>query len=368
MRTTSITIGALALLAGCRDTATAPTPAVSAARALPGEYAAVELPALPGGSLVSASAINARGQVAGGSSSAAIPFLLHATRWTDGQPEDLGTLGGNSRALGINNRGDVVGSAGIPTSSSFVAPTAAAPAIHAVRFTDRGGMEDLGTLGGARSSASAINDNGIVVGWSDLGVFGAQRAFRWTPAAGMQDLGIFAGEWDSEAVDINNRGEIVGYSGARAILWTNTGRINDLGTLPGGSYGKARAINERGEVVGWILDDAGRYHAVLWTAGREIVDLGTLPGDVSSWAVGINNAGIVVGSSQGPAPLLARRGFAWTRGEGMRELPGLPGATNTVASDINDAGMAVGGSGPLFGEMRAVRWVRSHSPVSGRTN
>jgi probable HAF family extracellular repeat protein len=39
-------------------------------------------------------------------------------------------------------------------------------------------MTDLGTLGGANSSAEAINSDGVIVGWSQS-KSGAFRAVRW---------------------------------------------------------------------------------------------------------------------------------------------------------------------------------------------
>jgi probable HAF family extracellular repeat protein len=66
---------------------------------------------------------------------------------------DLGTLvGKTSRAYGINNHGQVVG-----TSAT------ASGAEHASLWQD-GKMTDLGTLGGDRSFAYGINDCGQVVG------------------------------------------------------------------------------------------------------------------------------------------------------------------------------------------------------------
>src|SRR5262245_19577212 len=64
---------------------------------------------------------------------------------------------------------------------------------------------DLGTLGGAASSAAAINEAGVVVGTSAL-AFGQSVAFLWTPTGGMHEFGTGV---SSSAVDINNAGQIV---------------------------------------------------------------------------------------------------------------------------------------------------------------
>src|SRR5438477_9429202 len=68
---------------------------------------------------------------------------------------DLGTLGGTaSSATAINNNGQVVGYSSLADGST-----------HAFLYS-AGAMVDLGTLGGATSSPNDINDSGVVVGSS----------------------------------------------------------------------------------------------------------------------------------------------------------------------------------------------------------
>lgn len=91
--------------------------------------------------------------------------------------------------------------------------------------------EYLGSLGGG-SSATAINNAGHVVGYSEVpgeshDDLRHQHAFLWTPLDGMVDLG--SRDTDSIAWDINDLGQIVGasrkaaggnFSGAfTAVLW-----------------------------------------------------------------------------------------------------------------------------------------------------
>src|ERR1700674_391602 len=73
--------------------------------------------------------------------------------------------------------------------------------------------------------------------------------------------------------------------------------IEDLGTLPGGVGSVARGINNRCQVVGWSGPASSFPHAFLFENGV-MVDLGTLPGDNQSNATGINNHGQIVGDSE----------------------------------------------------------------------
>ena len=67
---------------------------------------------------------------------------------------------------------------------------AAFGAQHAFIWDEANGMRDLGSLGGD-SSAVGINDSGTVVGWYVKG--SGYRGFIWTEAGGMVDLGIPGG-------------------------------------------------------------------------------------------------------------------------------------------------------------------------------
>src|SRR5690349_10949712 len=82
---------------------------------------------------------------------------------------------------------------------------------------------DLGTLGGAESTAYGINDAGQVVGGALL-ADGAEHAFLWTRELRMVDLGTLGGR-NSVATGINNRGQVVGRAQLasgdfHAFLWT----------------------------------------------------------------------------------------------------------------------------------------------------
>jgi len=77
------------------------------------------------------------------------------------------------------------------------------------------GIKSLGNLGGSWSVAFDVNDHGQVVGYSDIGN-GEYRAFYWDQENGMIELP--SGESNSIARAINNHGQIVGYNDG-PVMW-----------------------------------------------------------------------------------------------------------------------------------------------------
>ena len=212
---------------------------------------------------------------------------------------------------------------GLVVATAFAAGATAAAA---PRSTWR--VTDLGTLGGASSSAVALNDHGWVVGQADTAT-GVSHAFLWRMGK-MIDLGTLRGPFKySAALAINGRGNVIGTSAtaggkSHAFLW-RSGQMVDLGTA-GGKFASVVpvALNERGQVTGTAyagVPGVSRSRAFLWSGGH-FEELGTLGGE-SSKATAINARGEVLGTSDVGEPdangFFDQHAFLWSRGK-MRDL------------------------------------------------
>lgn len=176
------------------------------------------------------------------------------------------------------------------------------------------------------------------------------HAFLWNDGV-LKDLGVLGlrpcenvtGEcgW-SEASDINDRGQIVGFatdeSGlSRAVLWDPDDLTpRDLGF--GSTSSRANFINENGQIAG----DSYESGEAFFRDGEQVLTLGSLGG---GWTrvVGMNEAGTVAGTSVTASGDV--HGFVWTRATGMRDLGAgkfsAPGV-GSVAVAINDRGDVLG--------------------------
>jgi probable HAF family extracellular repeat protein len=343
LRTTLFTLATVAGALACRPDAPLPTESrvmlPVAPRAIVVGAGVTVLPTLGGSHQTIISDINNAGQVVGLAYTSG--NIGHAFLWTPDQGmRDLGTLGGpGSRATAVNNAGQVVGFSDLPTGPTGLR--------HAFLWTSSGGMQDLGSIGQSlgESFALDINDAGQIVGWTREVPDGALRAFLWTQGAGMQDLGSLGPNANAMASGINNAGQVVGQSGlaapssaaSHAVLWTPGQGMQDLGTL-GGSISEAVAINSAGQVVGWswASDTAPWTSAVVFTPGQGVQDLGTLAGGRSQ-AIAINDAGQVVGFSVVGSD---EHAFLWTASGGLEDISHVTGITSAVA--INNNGQVVG--------------------------
>lgn len=301
-------------------------------------YKALRLAPLAGYQYCETNGVNSHGQVVGYSSRYVNNQEEdHACLWQGSQVIDLGTLGGKrSWANAINTFGVIVGASETPETDER-----GWPVVHAFRWSS-GSMEDLGTLGGSGSWASDINEKGEIVGRSQL----PSRAWvgcRWLAGA-ITSLSPLGGNY---GIAVNDLSLIVGtlpyWNGSsvtgQAALW-NAGAITDLGTL--GPYGSSVAgINKAGSVTGSMWSDWDSAHAFLYDKNG-LHDLGTLGGP-DSHPNAINEAGQIVGSTY----LLSGQGaaFIWSNGvmRNINELIDAGSGWDLIrASGISNSGRIIG--------------------------
>jgi probable HAF family extracellular repeat protein len=282
---------------------------------------------------------------------------------------DLGTVDGPfSIAFDVNDETRVVGGTTVPGGAQ-----------HAFRWKNNK-MHDLGTLGGLNSQASGRGERAELAILSDTrdadplqedfcGLHSGQicRAARWQHGA-LTELPTLGGV-NSAALEINNRGEIVGASDDgtidtacrppqksrfQAVVWSaKAEKPQKLPPLSGDEVALALKNNDNGQVVGTSGSCANTFlggfalgpHAVLWDHGipTNLGDLGAP--DAVNVAADINNKGVVIGGASFPDG--STHPFMWTKATGMRDL----GLMSTDPSDalntpfaINDRGQMVGGS------------------------
>jgi probable HAF family extracellular repeat protein len=279
-----------------------------------------DLGSLPGGASSASNWISSNGFIAGLSQNGEIDPLIpglpevHAAIWRNGTITDLGTLregGFESIAAAVNSHGHAVGLA-INTISDPDSMVGIGFQTRAFLWQDEA-MKDLGTLGsGTDAQAILISEEGQVVGWSYInsvptnaclaGFAFVTGSFIWDKENGMRDLGSLGGTCTT-ASDLNNQGQIVGSSNLpgdlseHGFLWNN-GSFQDLGGSLGGDFLGPFAINDSGEAVGFAtLPGDTLFHAVLWKRVGHMVDLGGVGADQCSFATSINAATQVVGTS-----------------------------------------------------------------------
>lgn len=233
--------------------------------------------------------------------------------------------------------------------------------------------------GGNNGFATGANNLGEVVGWAENGVHDptcctggptCHQVLQFLPAVWdlnsgdqIHDLPLIAGDTSGAATAINDNGQIVGISGIcdqavgrhtakHAVLWEN-GTVTDIYPNPPAPWWNTpTAINQHGDVVGFAGDPAfvegDVLHAFIWTKDNGIKVLkplrGRTPQHVDSEAYGINEAGQVVGVSCDTNQLDCRA-VIWDHGTYPTDLNDFKGdysGTLLLAKDINNKGEITG--------------------------
>ena len=194
-------------------------------------------------------------------------------------------------------------------------------------------VQDLGTLGGTDSFATALNDHGTVVGTA----YDASNQFQ----AFVYENGVMnkvTNDDNGQAWGINNAGQIVGDgSGIRngnsrnAFIYDN-GVVTSVNLPP--LLGSLKDINESGISVGYsITNPGGRGFVHDNGTSTELQQLPTGFGYSLNSPVAINDHGVVIGRA-------GNAGFIYANGQ-MQCTEDTIGEGGRL-KDINNAGDIVG--------------------------
>jgi probable HAF family extracellular repeat protein len=210
----------------------------------------------------------------------------HAFLYKNGLMRDLGSLGGYSAALSINNAGDIVG-------FSAESPFGVA---HPMLYRN-GTMSAINPFGDPSNEGIAwkLNDRGVVVGEAMNGP--STNGFIYFKGA-VTNIGTFPGGRNSFAYAINSAAQVVGvadapfedrcfdYQTQQTVPCTNYvfqgflydgGVMLDLRSLVGSNSGWDVLwpfdINDRGQLTGYGLRN-GEFRAFVMTPTRAPLDSG----------------------------------------------------------------------------------------------
>lgn len=231
--------------------------------------------------------MNASGEIAGDFQFQSVTTAMRYEPGVGRVPLPVPAGSTQSIALGINDAGACVGRYSAANGASFGAV-----------WSPTNEMTILATPPGnwTYSTASGINESGVVCGAATLAVVGVdpQQAWRWTARGGYEMLPKLAGI-DALAWDINASGQVVGRADLannsyRMVIWGTDGAITNLGLVPGASQTFGVAINDAGQAVGTTN---ANNDAILYTPGVGLVKLPDF--GFKAAAYDINNAGWILG-------------------------------------------------------------------------
>lgn len=196
----------------------------------------------------------------------------------------------DTRAYGINDRGDIVG-----TYDEF--------GVHDGFLYHDGVFTTIAVPSGTLTDVFGINNSGQLVG-DYLTVGGQSRYHGFVYAGGEIHTIDVPDVFQTAATGINNRGQVVGIfdqivehsDRPPSVVQHGFLDTNDRFTVidvPGARYTDVNGINDKDEIVGAYADNTGTHGFLYYKGHFTTIDA---PGAVETHANGINDSGEIVGS------------------------------------------------------------------------
>jgi probable HAF family extracellular repeat protein len=160
--------------------------------------------------------------------------------------------GGLVYAVAINNSGVSVGTDGFGHGFSYQNGI----------YTDLGPYSNLGSLSGG-TWATAINNNGLIVGYAAANSFARPEAAEYINGQ-WEILGMLPGDTNSRAIAVNDNGDVLGVSqnvgtnSSTPFIYTDGQMYDLLDLLPSGVPDPSvndytvTGMNDAGQIVGYI--------------------------------------------------------------------------------------------------------------------
>jgi uncharacterized membrane protein len=253
----------------------------------------------------------------------------------------LESLGGTSVAVDVNESGQIAGWSATPTQSMFTGGD------HPVIWEADGTLRDLLPADYRMGRATSINENGDVAGWLVKDTL--LVPFVWSAATGVRVLPTLPGETQNGAFAINDAGVVAGWSGRAAVIWEN-GILRVIHVDPT-QWSAAVDVNNLGQVIGFdeVVFNGDVQTAWTWSAGSGFQMLPTLKGN---WGYPrqINDLGQIVGS--GPSATEDSTAFIHEGGVTRQLTAGTAGTKGAVA--ISELGHILGPTA----DGRSLMWER----------
>jgi probable HAF family extracellular repeat protein len=228
-------------------------------------------------------------------------------------PHGMTFLGTTAQTTAIGPTGEVCVGYAINDANEVVGVKAVQSWTHAVRIAG-GVTTDLGSFrtqpaNGSNEIAAAydINQFGVIVGEAAndnfVGPGNEMHAFRWTEGTGLQDLGTLGGPFSS-AYDIRDDGTVVGRAtdashALRAVVWSPSNAITVIPHAPPVSASQARWISD----AEWVVGNAHIHPTgpgwFLYHEGQTYDLMSLIDDDGTHWSdlviTDMNNSGQMVG-------------------------------------------------------------------------
>ncbi|MFD7559251.1 hypothetical protein ACFV9E_32560 [Streptomyces sp. NPDC059835] len=226
--------------------------------------------------------------------------------------------------------------AGLLVAGAGPAYGAGAPTTGSVQYT----VHDLGTLGGTRSEATAIDGN-TVVGSSLTKGDAVEHAFAYDlRGRTMTDLGTLGHSSRATGVEGNY---VVGESDLSAdgpthgfVYDMRSRRLVDIGTLGGSSTSITDLDGDTVVGTSALSGDAVTHAFAYSLRTRSMTDLGSLAGPAgSSTAAAVSGASVVGSSSLPDTAAATTHGFAYNLRTGTMNDLGTLGGSSSTANDIS---------------------------------